>query len=184
MKKILALVLCLSMVLGMTACGGSTGSTPATSGTETTAAANDTAKTEAPDEAEPAGDTEEASGPKVFRYGTDANSTTFDPASDLQTNSGSFLVHAVGETLWTVDAEGNMVPKLAESVDFADDDSSMTIKLRQGVKFSNGNDMTAEDVLFTLEHMMSMPRTASMYTWLDLENSKDSVCLAVPFGLQ
>ena len=172
MKKILALVLCLSMVLGMTACGGSTGSTPATSGTETTAAANDTAKTEAPDEAEPAGDTEEASGPKVFRYGTDANSTTFDPASDLQTNSGSFLVHAVGETLWTVDAEGNMVPKLAESVDFADDDSSMTIKLRQGVKFSNGNDMTAEDVLFTLEHMMSMPRTASMYTWLDLENSK------------
>ncbi len=172
MKKILALVLCLSMVLGMTACGGSTGSTPAASGTETTAAANDTAKTEAPDEAEPAGDTEEASGPKVFRYGTDANSTTFDPASDLQTNSGSFLVHAVGETLWTVDAEGNMVPKLAESVDFADDDSSMTIKLRQGVKFSNGNDMTAEDVLFTLEHMMSMPRTASMYTWLDLENSK------------
>ena len=65
-----------------------------------------------------------------------------------------------------------MVPKLAESVEFADDDSSMTIKLRQGVKFSNGNDLTADDVLFTLQHMMEMPRTASMYTWLDLENSK------------
>ena len=152
MKKILATMLCLAMLLSMAACGGgtSTASTPA-AGSDTTAepAAQDNAAAEEP----------ESTGPKVFRYGTDANSTTFDPASDLQTNSGSFLVHAVGETLWTVDAEGNMVPKLAESVEFADDDSSMTIKLRQGVKFSNGNDLTADDVLFTLQHMMEMPRT-------------------------
>lgn len=171
MKKILATMLCLAMLLSMAACGGgaSTASTPA-AGSDTTAepAAQDNA---AADEA-PAAEEPESTGPKVFRYGTDANSTTFDPASDLQTNSGSFLVHAVGETLWTVDAEGNMVPKLAESVEFADDDSSMTIKLRQGVKFSNGNDLTADDVLFTLQHMMEMPRTASMYTWLDMDNSK------------
>lgn len=176
MKKIIATMLCLAMLLGMTACGGgttatSTGSTgtdtPAASTGEPAAQANTDGTAEAPAAEEP-----ESTGPKVFRYGTDANSTTFDPASDLQTNSGSFLVHAVGETLWTVDSEGNMVPKLAESVEFADDDSSMTIKLRQGVKFSNGNDLTADDVLFTLQHMMEMPRTASMYTWLDLENSK------------
>ena len=145
MKKILATMLCLAMLLSMAACGGgtSTASTPA-AGSDTTAepAAQDNA---AADEA-PAAEEPESTGPKVFRYGTDANSTTFDPASDLQTNSGSFLVHAVGETLWTVDADGNMVPKLAESVEFADDDSSMTIKLR-GVKFSNGNDLTADDVL-------------------------------------
>lgn len=176
MKKILATMLCLVMLLSMAACGGGTNaaSTPAAgSDTPAASAAEPAAKdnTAATDET-PAAEEPESTGPKVFRYGTDANSTTFDPASDLQTNSGSFLVHAVGETLWTVDADGNMVPKLAESVEFADDDSSMTIKLRQGVKFSNGNDLTADDVLFTLQHMMEMPRTAAMYTWLDMDNSK------------
>ena len=158
MKKIIAIMLCLAMLLGMTACGGGTTATSTGStGTDTPAASTGEpaaqANTDGTDEA-PAAEEPESTGPKVFRYGTDANSTTFDPASDLQTNSGSFLVHAVGETLWTVDSEGNMVPKLAESVEFADDDSSMTIKLRQGVKFSNGNDLTADDVLFTLQQMM------------------------------
>ena len=176
MKKIFATLLCLAMLLSMAACGGgTTAASTGSAGTDTPAASaaaqdNNAGAADAADA--PAADEPESTGPKVFRYGTDANSTTFDPASDLQTNSGSFLVHAVGETLWTVDAEGNMVPKLAESVEFADDDSSMTIKLRQSVKFSNGNDLTAEDVLFTLQHMMEMPRTASMYTWLDLDNSK------------
>ena len=175
MKKILATMLCLAMLLSMAACGGgtSTASTPAAgSDTPAASAAEPAAQDNAAADEAPAAEEPESTGPKVFRYGTDANSTTFDPASDLQTNSGSFLVHAVGETLWTVDADGNMVPKLAESVEFADDDSSMTIKLRQGVKFSNGNDLTADDVLFTLQHMMEMPRTASMYTWLDMDNSK------------
>ncbi len=176
MKKIISTLLCAAMLLSMAACGSgntaaSTGNTAAD--TTATSAAEPAAKDDAAATDEtPAAAAEESTGPKVFRYGTDANSTTFDPASDLQTNSGSFLTHAVGETLWTVDNEGNMVPKLAESVEFADDDSSMTIKLRQGVKFSNGNDLTADDVLFTFQHMMEMPRTAAMYTWLDLDNSK------------
>ncbi len=175
MKRTIAILLCLAMVLGLAACGGGNSSTAAENSTvgenQTTSNAApgaDPAADEQPAEAEGA---PESTGPKVFSYGTDANSTTFDPASDLQTNSGSFLVHAVGETLWTVDAEGNVTYKLAESVEFAEDDSSMTIKLREGVKFSNGNDMTAEDVLYTFSHMMEQPRTAAMYGWLNLEGS-------------
>ena len=117
MKRFMAILLCLAMVLSLAACGNGSASTPETSAADNAqsaaAPANDAAPAENDAEPEPA--EEESTGPKIFSYGTDANSTTFDPASDLQTNSGSFLVHAVGETLWTVDAEGNVTYKLAES---------------------------------------------------------------------
>ena len=119
---------------------------------------------------------------KVFVYGTDANSTTFDPASDLQTNSGSFLVHAVGETLWTCTLDGSMNLKLAESVDYSAD--ALDITLKQGVKFSNGDDMTVADVLFTFQHVASQPRTAAMYACMDLANAElvDDYHIIIPMN--
>jgi ABC-type transport system substrate-binding protein len=159
LARLLSLVLCVALCLSLAACGGGS------SGDETTTAAADTSSaTTAVADANVAGGDY-----KVFKYGTDANSTTFDPASDLQTNSGSILVQSVGETLWKVDVDGNMTYKLAESVDYTAD--ALTITLKQGVKFSNGDELTAADVLFTFEHVASQPRTMSMYACLDLENA-------------
>ncbi len=137
-SRLLTLVLCLALCLSLAACGGGSGSKPAAEGES-----------------------------KVFVYGTDANSTTFDPASDLQTNSGNFLVHAVGETLWTCTADGDMSLKLAEKVDYTPEHLDITLK--QGVKFSNGDEMTVADVLFTFRHVASQPRTASMYACMNLD---------------
>ena len=119
---------------------------------------------------------------KVFVYGTDANSTTFDPASDLQTNSGNFLVHAVGESLWTCDPDGNMTLKLAENVDYTPEHLNITLK--QGVQFSNGDEMTAADVLFTFRHVAAQLRTASMYACMDLANAEivDDYNLNIPMN--
>ena len=119
---------------------------------------------------------------KVFVYGTDANSTTFDPASDLQTNSGNFLVHAVGETLWTCNADGDVTLKLAESMDYTPEHLNITLK--QGVKFSNGDELTVADVLFTFQHVASQPRTASMYACMDLANAEtpDDFTLNIPMN--
>ena len=169
-SRLLALLMCLALCLSLAACGSSSSST-----------------TEAAPDAAPAGETA-AEAPaagddyKVFVYGTDANSTTFDPASDLQTNSGNFLVHAVGESLWTCDVDGNMTPKLAESVDYTPEMLSITLK--QGVKFSNGDDMTAADVLFTFRHVAAQLRTASMYACMDLANAEivDDYTLNIPMN--
>ncbi len=169
MKKLaraLALALCLALCLTMLAgCGGGDSS-----------AADDTAAA-VPDADVPAGDTDDY---KVFNYGTDANSTTFDPASDLQTNSGNFLVHAVGETLWTCDADGNVTLKLAESYEY--NEEALTVTLKQGVQFSNGDELTAADVLFTFQHVASQSRTAAMYACLDIDNAEmtDEYTLSVP----
>lgn len=165
LTRLMALLLCLVMCLSLAACGG----------TEEPAEVAE-APAAAGEEAAPA---EEL---KVFNYGTDANSTTFDPASDLQTNSGSFLVHAVGESLWTCDPDGNMTLKLATEVDYTAE--ALTIKLREGVKFSNGNDMTASDVLFTFKHVAAQLRTAAMYACMNLEAAEmpDDYTLVIPMN--
>ena len=151
--RLLSLVLCLLMCVGMAACGESEPAAESTDSTDVEDTAPATAAAEL----------------KVFNYGTDANSTTFDPASDLQTNSGNFLVHAVGETLWTCDPNGTMSYKLATNVEYTEE--ALTITLREGVRFSNGNPMTASDVLFTFRHVASQLRTASMYACMDLDNA-------------
>ena len=57
-----------------------------------------------------------------------------------------------------VDAGGNskIVPSLAESWDISDDGLEYTFHLRQGVKFHNGNDFTAEDVAYTFHRMLTV----------------------------
>ncbi len=157
LTRLLALAICLAICLSLAACGGSGGNTAA----EAPAAEGDY---------------------KVFVYGTDANSTTFDPASDLQTNSGGFLCHAVGEALWTTDLDGNMKLKLAEAVDYTAE--ALDITLKQGVKFSNGDELTAADVLFTLKHCASQPRTAAMYACMNLNAAEiaDDYHLIIPMN--
>lgn len=176
MKKIIAMLLCLAMVLGLAACGGDTNST---------APAENAGTAEAPAVAGSAAEAGEATvedeGPHVFVYGTDANSTTFDPASDLQTNSGSFLVACVGETLWTVDTEGNINYVLADNVDYTEE--TLTITLKEGITFSNGNAFDAEDVLFTLNHAAAQPRTASMYASMNLaEATVEGNVITIPMN--
>lgn len=166
MKKLIALLLCVAMVLGLVACGGTTSSTADSTGTaaNTNTDANAEANTNADADA---AETTEDEGPHVFAYGTDGNSTTFDPASDLQTNSGAFLVACVGETLWTVDTEGNITYVLADNVDYTEE--TLTITLKEGITFSNGDVFDADDVLFTLSHAAAQPRTASMYASMNIE---------------
>lgn len=162
LSRLLALLLCLALCLCLAACGGTAPAESDAPDADEAAAAPE-AESEAESEV-PADDY------KIFVYGTDANSTTFDPASDLQTNSGAALIRAVGETLWTVDLDGNMKYKLAESVEYSAE--SLNIVLREGVKFSNGNDLTVSDVLFTFKHIAAQPRTAAMYACMDLENAE------------
>lgn len=59
--------------------------------------------------------------------------------------------YGVGETLVRFDEKGQMQPCLAEKWENSEDGKSWTFKIREGVKFSNGNDMTPESVKSSLE---------------------------------
>lgn len=55
-----------------------------------------------------------------------------------------------GDTLVNVTPDGMIEPRLAESLSSNDDGTVWTFNIRQGVKFHDGSDMTAEDVAQSL----------------------------------
>ena len=154
-NKLFALLMALVMVLSLAACGNSnSGSSDAPSGGSSA----------------PSDNSGDATGTKTFVFGSDANANTFDVATDLQTNSARALVNSVMETLWLVDKEGNVTDVLAESHEWTGD-LELTVHLRQGVTFSNGNAFTSDDVLFNLEHLRDSGRTASMVACIDFDKT-------------
>jgi peptide/nickel transport system substrate-binding protein len=65
---------------------------------------------------------------------------------------GTFWVTGqIFDPLTFIDQQGETVPLLAESWEVSSDDLVWTFHIRQGVKFSDGSTMDAEDVAFSLE---------------------------------
>ncbi|HEX2273702.1 MAG TPA: ABC transporter substrate-binding protein, partial [Acidimicrobiales bacterium] len=56
------------------------------------------------------------------------------------------------DTLLWKDGSGELLPWLARSVRSSDDHLTYTFELRQNVKWSDGRDLTAEDVVFTFDY--------------------------------
>ena len=81
---------------------------------------------------------------------------TLDPMSSTADLVGTIMQH-VYELLYTYDANSDVVPMLAESMPAVSKDGLVyTIPLRKGVKFHNGKEMTAADVVASLQRWMEM----------------------------
>jgi ABC-type transport system substrate-binding protein len=90
---------------------------------------------------------------------SNADIRTSDPHSAYETETwptaSLFYVGLVKQ-----DIEGNATPGLAESWTVSDDGLVYTFTLREGLKFSNGRDLTTEDVKYSFERILD-PETAA-----------------------
>lgn len=88
----------------------------------------------------------------TFRVALASDVVTLDPA--LHTDVYSDHVSSqIQETLFTVDFELRIVPLLAERLEQSDD-RTYVVTLRRGVRFHNGDPLTANDVVFSLQRVV------------------------------
>lgn len=140
----------LGTALTLTACGGSGGnaSTEATAA-GSSAAASDSATTAAavPDKN------------ATYRETLHIAVAQQAPSLDLHKNSSLIARQMMDGTCWeklvTQNANAEAVPELCESYEVSEDATTITFNLRKGVKFHDGSEMTADDVV------------ASMNRWIE-----------------
>ncbi|AYG66914.1 MULTISPECIES: peptide ABC transporter substrate-binding protein [unclassified Rhizobium] len=92
-----------------------------------------------------------------------------DPTSlDPQKISGDWENRIDGdifEGLVTEDPKDNPIPGQAESWTISPDQKVYTFKLRDGIKWSDGHPVTAQDFVFAFQRLMD-PKTAAQYAYL------------------
>jgi peptide/nickel transport system substrate-binding protein len=90
-----------------------------------------------------------------------ADVTSIDPHYHNLTPNNNVAEH-IFETLVTKDSRSKLKPALAESWR-AVDDLTWEFKLRRGVKFHDGGDFTAQDVVFSLDRVPNVPNSPSSF---------------------
>lgn len=124
-NRAMSLVLAAAMALSLAACGGNQENNGSGGGT--------------------------AGGYKnALTWAQGADVTSLDPHQGKETPAVQVNTQ-IFDTLVTVDPETNeVVPQIAESWEQTDD-QTYVFKIREGIKFHDGSDLTAEDVKFSLD---------------------------------
>lgn len=95
----------------------------------------------------------------VMRVATNADPPGLDLMWQTSTISLDISQH-VFETLLTLDTQRRIVPMLVDSYTVTNGGKTFTFKLRRGVKFHNGAEMTAADVLASFQRWVALSSRA------------------------
>lgn len=130
LKRIAALLAAASLCIGLAACGKKTAE-------ETTADTDDAAKSTS-----------------ITLTESWEFDSSFYPVVSTANSSNygiTYWTHNFYDTLVKYSTDGEIVGALAESWDVSDDGKTYTFKIRDGVKFSDGSDLTSEAVKQSIE---------------------------------
>ena len=146
-KRLIVAALAIAGAMSLSGCGGSKSNTePAADSTK--AAEN--------------GDTKKSGDSKkilTIQLGPDVES--IDPALNSAVDGANSILY-LSDNLLKIDKEGTVVPGLAEKYDISDDQLTWTFHLRDGLKWSDGSDFTAEDFVYSWQRMVD-PNVAAPY---------------------
>lgn len=150
-KKLMAMGLMMMVIGVLTACGGGTKNSGDASTTETPA--DDTTGT----------GEDTASGDNVLNVHIDVEVASMDP--QIATDGTSFeVIAAITDGLYALDADGNPVEALVDSVEKSEDGLTYTFTLKDA-KWSNGTPVTANDFVFAWRRAVD-PEVASEYAFI------------------
>lgn len=140
-NRAMSLVLAAAMALSLAACGGNQENNGSGGGT--------------------------AGGYKnTLTWAQGADVTSLDPHQGKETPAVQVNTQ-IFDTLVTVDPETNeVVPQIAESWEQTDD-QTYVFKIREGIKFHDGSDLTAEDVKFSLDRVRNSAAVSYIVNFIE-----------------
>ncbi len=97
----------------------------------------------------------------TITVGCEELSGTFSPIYYSSSYDG-YVVSLVYDSLYDYDYEGNLAPKLAETFEETDGGKTLTVTLKEGIVFSNGEPLDSSDVEFTFK-VLSDPSYTGRY---------------------
>lgn len=169
MKKAISMILALATILSLAACGN-----------QNSQASN--SPNNSPDSANPSYDvnsdtkvtaTEDTVAEKKTEdgwlvVGVTTASVGFDPTSD----QNYYGIPYVYDSLFTYDDDGNIVPLLAKEYEWIDD-LHLKITLQDNATFSNGDPVTAEDAVYSIQRYFTKgSRWNTYFTSIDFDNTE------------
>ena len=165
-KRIVSFLLVLAMIFSLVACGS-----------------NEEGKGEGQNVQ---GGTEE--GAKVVNLALSENIVELDPHNVVNL-PGIVACYMIFDYLVDSDHEGNYEPCLATEWTPSEDGLTWTFKLREGVKFHNGEEFDSEDVVCTFQRLIDNPELAVKFTYWPYLESVSAVdkytvelTMSEPFG--
>ena len=133
-KRVISLLLVAAMTVGLVACGSSSGD-----GKKSSASSDE----------------------KILSVETGPDPETVDPALNSAIDGGEMILHAF-EGLLKLDENGDPEAGQAEKWEVSDDGLTYTFHLRDGLKWSDGSDLTAEDFVYSWQRVCD-PNVAAPY---------------------
>lgn len=155
--KIISLLLVAIMVFSLAACGSSkqsTGDDNSTGNTESSTKSGD----------------DTVSSKDTLNVGLSADPMNLDP-NDNNSQHSHRVKTQIYETLVSRDEEGKLTGGLAESWEW-ENDTTIIFHIREGVYFQSGDELTADDVKFSIERIASMAAGAIAVSHVDLDKSE------------
>lgn len=143
MKKVFGILLAAAMLLSIAACGGNNGSQQSSNGSGGTA----------------------QNGKVAITIALDSIPNELDPLiADLASHLS--CINHVYDKLVAFDQEYNWVPSVATDWEQIDD-YTWTFTINTDMKFQNGDPLTMDDVVYSLERLKTTPKTADAGAYID-----------------
>jgi peptide/nickel transport system substrate-binding protein len=102
--------------------------------------------------------------PKILRVAATASVTTWDPSASFSTEA--LYMANIYEPLMWINPDGSFKPALAESWETSEDGLTWTFHLRDGVKFHDGEALTADAVVKSIQRTIDLGTGAAWIWWM------------------
>ena len=131
-KRIIVAALAIAGAMALSGCGGSKSGGEGTKSGDTT---------------------QTAAGKKILTIQLGPDVESIDPALNSAVDGANYILFAF-DNLLKMDKDGKVVPGLAEKYEVSDDQLTWTFHLRDGLKWSDGSALTADDFVYSWQRLV------------------------------